>query len=138
MDRRQHRLELVLISPKSFYPVPSSESSPMSNGGFVPPSPSPPPPFQQQQQQQPPPAGPVRFQVVASVNSFNWVSVNDTLTFLRSEDPSEVRFVWSSEESGFRHLCLVTSNISGLVDDPAAVSEDPVAEVEGEFGIFSL
>jgi hypothetical protein len=40
--------------------------------------------------------------------------VNDLLYFFPTNDNSEMRFVWASEETGFRHLYLITAQVSGL------------------------
>ena len=42
-----------------------------------------------------------------------WINVNDLLYFLPSDDPSEVKFLWGSEETKFMHLYLITSSIAG-------------------------
>ena len=40
------------------------------------------------------------------------LQVHDILHFLPCDQPSQVRFIWSSEKSGFRHLYLVTARLS--------------------------
>lgn len=45
---------------------------------------------------------------------FLWLQVNELLYFFPTNDDSEVRFIWGSEETGFRHLYLVTAYVSGL------------------------
>uniref|UniRef100_A0A1Q3F6C2 Putative dipeptidyl-peptidase n=1 Tax=Culex tarsalis TaxID=7177 RepID=A0A1Q3F6C2_CULTA len=49
-------------------------------------------------------------QVIYSETSPNWVNVNDILHFLELTD-NGVTFLWASEETGFRHLYLVTSSL---------------------------
>lgn len=50
------------------------------------------------------------FQVIYKQTSTNWVNVNDLLTFLEITDTT-VTFIWASEDSGFRHLYLITSSL---------------------------
>lgn len=50
-------------------------------------------------------------QVIYSETSPNWVNVNDILHFLELTD-NGVTFLWASEETGFRHLYLVTSSLA--------------------------
>ena len=52
-------------------------------------------------------------QVLYSESSSIWINVDDLLYFLPSEDPMEVKFIWGSEETKFRHLYLVTSTLTG-------------------------
>ncbi len=75
---------------------------------------------------------PLRFQVVTSVTSQTWVSVNDALVFLSSDDPAVVRFVWASEESGFRHLYLVSAAVGGGMANGTEGDDDSVLEVESK------
>ncbi|XP_058824779.1 dipeptidyl peptidase 9 [Topomyia yanbarensis] len=50
-------------------------------------------------------------QVIYSETSSSWVNVHDVLHFLEiTED--RVVFLWASEETGFRHLYLVTSSLA--------------------------
>lgn len=49
-------------------------------------------------------------QVIFSQCSSAWVNINDLLTFVDYND-HEVTFIWGSEESGFRHLYLITSSL---------------------------
>lgn len=49
-------------------------------------------------------------QVLFAQTSPTWINVNDALQFLEMTD-SHVTFIWASEETGFRHLYLVTSAI---------------------------
>ncbi len=117
MDRRQKKLQLVLISPDSFAAAPAAGGDWSANG--------------MQDDSSPPSSNDdcqVKFQVIASTTSENWVSVNDTLTFLRSDDPgSTVRFLWSNEDTGYRHLYLLTSHLGGLAEGEGG---DRATEVE--------
>lgn len=60
-------------------------------------------------------------QVIYSQESRVWINVHDLLFFLPSSEPNEVRFIWASEDSGYRHLYLVNSQImhysNGLAED---------------------
>jgi len=42
--------------------------------------------------------------------------VNDLLYFFPTSENGELRFVWASEERGFRHLYLITAQVSGLTN----------------------
>lgn len=42
-----------------------------------------------------------------------WINVHDVLIFLRPESPQELRLLWASEESGFRHLYLLQLRADG-------------------------
>lgn len=93
MDRKQQRLELVLLSIDNFCePSPNVYNS---ENHFTPSSAS--------------------VQVIYSEQSSIWINVNDLLYFLPSDDPTEVKFLWGSEESDFRHLYLITSSIAGKI-----------------------
>ncbi|CAG9860999.1 unnamed protein product [Phyllotreta striolata] len=88
LDRRQQRLELVLLSLSNFTEVlPLYDDSTIihHNSPIV--------------------------QVIYSQESNIWVNVNDLLHFLTSSDNNEVQFIWASEESGFRHLYLISAQI---------------------------
>ncbi|XP_061504968.1 dipeptidyl peptidase 9 [Anopheles gambiae] len=50
-------------------------------------------------------------QVIYTETSSSWVNVHDVLQFVELSE-QEVTFLWASEESGFRHLYLVTSSLS--------------------------
>jgi dipeptidyl-peptidase 9 len=51
-------------------------------------------------------------QVIYSQESRIWVNVHDLLCFLPSNDHNnEVQFIWASEDTGYRHLYLITSQI---------------------------
>jgi hypothetical protein len=45
------------------------------------------------------------------------VNVTDILEFFPSDDSNRVRFIWASEESGWRHLYLVTAQICTAAQD---------------------
>lgn len=93
LDRKQQRLELVLLSIDNFCEPPPNVYN--SENHFTPSSAS--------------------VQVIYSEQSSIWINVNDLLYFLPSDDPTEVKFIWGSEESDFRHLYLITSSIAGKI-----------------------
>lgn len=49
-------------------------------------------------------------QVIYSERSNQWINLHDVLYFLEITDEF-VQFIWSSEESGFRHLYLITASL---------------------------
>lgn len=88
MDRRQQRLELVLLSLSNFTEViPIYEDS----GNIL--------------------IGSPIVQVLCSQDSSVWVHVHDLLYFLPSPNEHEVQFIWASQDTGYRHLYLVTAQI---------------------------
>ena len=96
LDRSQQRLELVLIPESQFErsslpKIGSSlaETNGPSNGEL---------------------SRPV--QVITSEASEWWVSVHDILKFLPHSEPGQVRFLWASEETGYRHLYLVVASVT--------------------------
>ncbi|XP_015598868.1 dipeptidyl peptidase 9 isoform X2 [Cephus cinctus] len=99
LDRKQQRLELVLLSVDNFCEPPPNVYN--SENHFT--------------------LSSASVQVIYSEQSSIWINVNDLLYFLPSDDPTEVKFIWGSEESEFRHLYLITSSIAGLsngVEEP--------------------
>ena len=58
--------------------------------------------------------------MITSEQSEWWVSVHDILLFLPHTDPGQVRFLWASEDTGYRHLYLITASISSSVSSGAA------------------
>lgn len=88
LDRKQQKLELVLLSVDNFSEPPTSVYNTKSSSASV--------------------------QVLYTEQSTVWVNVNDLLYFLPSDEPTEVKFLWGSEESEFRHLYLITSSITGI------------------------
>ncbi|GLH11264.1 AGAP003138-PA-like protein [Gryllus bimaculatus] len=93
LDRRQQRLELVLLSLDNFTEPPPNVYNVENN--LNPPTPA--------------------VQVLYTQHSDIWINVNDLLYFFPSgNEPGEVRFIWASEETGFRHLYLITAHVSGM------------------------
>jgi len=90
LDRSQQRLELVIIPKNQFIRCPFSKLG-ESNGG--------------------PRETSLQVQVITGEQSDSWVNVHDILRFLPHNDPNQVKFLWASEETGFRHLYLVIASI---------------------------
>ena len=53
--------------------------------------------------------------MITSEQSEWWVSVHDILKFLPHTEPNQIKFLWASEETGYRHLYLVTAAVSSGV-----------------------
>ncbi|XP_018580319.1 dipeptidyl peptidase 9 [Anoplophora glabripennis] len=100
LDRRQQRLEVVLLSLSNFTEVLPmyDDSSSLHLGSPI-------------------------VQVIYSQKSNIWVNVHDLLYFLPSSDNNEVQFIWASEDSGFRHLYLITSQIMPYMNGITESSE---------------
>lgn len=77
LDRRQQHLQLVLLPRVCF----QGDDEPCRPG------------------QEP--------QVIWEEKSHVWINVHDILHFLSTEEPQTLRFLWASEESGFRHLYVI-------------------------------
>ncbi|CAK9800355.1 Dipeptidyl peptidase 9 [Anthophora quadrimaculata] len=107
LDRKQQKLELGLLSVDNFSEPPPNVYN--SENHFTPPSAS--------------------VQVIYSERSSIWINVNDLLYFLPSDDPTEVKFLWGSEESNYRHLYLITSSIAGLNNEV----EEPLDKMDSIF-----
>jgi hypothetical protein len=92
LDRRQQHLELVLIPFESFVPSGSlTNGHGLGLGGVT-------------------GAGSSMvcpYRVIYSCMSDTWVNVTNMLKFLPTEEPDHIKFIWASEDTGFRHLNLV-------------------------------
>ncbi|XP_065157715.1 dipeptidyl peptidase 9-like [Atheta coriaria] len=88
LDRRQKHLELVLLSLSNF-----TEVLPMYDEGTN------------------SDIGNPMVQVIYAEESCAWVNVHDLLVFLPGASDNQVQFIWASEETGFRHLYLVTAQL---------------------------
>lgn len=100
LDRRQQRLELVLLSLSNFTEVlPIYDDSCSIHLG-----------------------SPI-VQVICSQESSAWINVNDLLYFLPSSNSNEVQFIWASEDTGFRHLNLITSQVLPYMNGVTETSE---------------
>ncbi|KAK7570778.1 hypothetical protein V9T40_010145 [Parthenolecanium corni] len=87
LDRRQQRLEIVLLSVENFT--------------------EPPPNIYYLESHLPPASPPAH--VIYSQTSDVWINVHDMLHIFPISENGEVTFIWASEETGFRHLYLITS-----------------------------
>ncbi|XP_054718484.1 LOW QUALITY PROTEIN: dipeptidyl peptidase 9-like [Uloborus diversus] len=47
-------------------------------------------------------------QVIYEEKSNVWINVHDILYFFSQDNPGEITFLWASEETGYRHLYIVT------------------------------
>lgn len=114
LDRKQQHLELVLISVEYFVEVSTPAVSPAS----FPPSPqspsSPSIPLS-------PAANHVNYvksrplvHTLCSQDSDLWINVNNLLYFFPKTDSSEVKFICVNEDTGFRHLYLLTVPLAGV------------------------
>ena len=56
-------------------------------------------------------------QVIYSGTSNTWITITDILKFLPSEDPNVIKFIWASEDTGWRHLYLITAQIGNPTND---------------------
>ncbi|XP_044012842.1 dipeptidyl peptidase 9 isoform X3 [Aphidius gifuensis] len=95
LDRKQQRIELVLISVDNFCEPPPNIYN--SDNNYTPSASS--------------------VQVIYSEQSTVWINVNDLLYFLPSDDSKKIKFLWGSEETKYMHLYLITSSIAGLNND---------------------
>ncbi|XP_055857194.1 dipeptidyl peptidase 9 [Episyrphus balteatus] len=99
MDRKQQRLDLVLIPLDNFCETYSSTaSSPSGSADHS---------WKSSYSRSISP-----LQILYSQQTDTWINVHDLLYFLEITDTT-VTFLWASEETGFRHLYLITSSISG-------------------------
>lgn len=98
LDRQQQHLELILIPVENFccepYTSPSSPESASEKHMWkcILSKPSKP------------------IQVIYTERSNHWINLHDLLYFLESTAES-VTFIWSSEETGYRHLYLITASL---------------------------
>lgn len=99
LDRQQQHLELILIPVENFCcePYNSNPSSPESVSEkhmwkCILNKPSKP------------------IQVVYTERTNHWINLHDLLHFLEITD-QYVQFIWSSEETGYRHLYLITASL---------------------------
>jgi len=93
LDRSQQRLEMILIPESQFV----RSSLPKLGSGI--------------EKNGPEHTEVSPIQVIMSEQSEWWVSVHDILKFLPHPDPTQLKFLWASEETGYRHLYLVIASI---------------------------
>ncbi|XP_042218680.1 dipeptidyl peptidase 8-like [Homarus americanus] len=104
LDRRQQRLELILLSLSSFTgqkspATPSAPSSPLLSP-----------------------------HVIVSQHSNTWIDVHNLLYWWTSHaDPSQRMLIWASEETGHRHLYLLLCQLS----PPSSTEDQPSHEDQG-------
>ncbi|XP_023345697.1 dipeptidyl peptidase 9 [Eurytemora carolleeae] len=93
LDRCQQRLELIIIPKNQFVRCTYSNIELQSqNGSDI------------SKERAP-------VQVITVEQSDTWVNVNDILLFLPHSHPHQLKFIWASEETGYRHLYLVVVSI---------------------------
>lgn len=98
LDRKQQRLDVMLIPLDNFCESYSSQvSTPTDSLG-------------DHSWRSPYNRTITPLQVIYTEQSESWINVHDMLYFLELSDIS-VTYVWASEETGFRHLYLVTSSL---------------------------
>lgn len=85
LDRQQCHLQLILI-PLSYF-VPPDHMVDVTNNHIT--------------------SHPA-MQVIYEETSKVWINVHDVLHFFQQEHEDELTFLWASEETGFRHLYLIT------------------------------
>ncbi|GAB6019355.1 hypothetical protein CHUAL_000944 [Chamberlinius hualienensis] len=84
LDRRQVHMEVILIPITEF--VCGNDTRPSSS---------------------------IPIMVLAQeVNEENWINVHGILYFLSSSKPNTLSFIWANEETGFRHLHLITVELN--------------------------
>nr|CAD7590220.1 unnamed protein product [Timema genevievae] len=115
LDRRQQRLELVLLSVDNFTEPPPNVYKLDTNLN---------------------PTTPVGqlIQVIYTQTCDIWINVNDLLYFFppasgTGECKGEVKFLWASEETGYRHLYLITAHVPGVANGVGADSPDNLESV---------
>lgn len=99
LNRQQNRLDLVVIPLDNFCEVCSDSETSTPNTVA---------PDHSWQSTLGKTTSPI--QVLYSQTSGTWLNVNDLLHFVEVTD-THVTFIWASEETGFRHLYLITSSL---------------------------
>lgn len=111
LNRRQQRLELVLVPLGNFVeahgPDYSGESPSADQTG------------NHQHSGSWQPSAPL--QVICSQRSKKWVNVHNVLEFIELSDTA-VTFLWAAEDTGYRHLYLITASLTIPVASVAAAS----------------
>ncbi|ALC47034.1 CG3744 [Drosophila busckii] len=117
LDRKQQRLDVMLIPLDNFCESYSSEvSSPTDSIG-------------DHSWRSPYNRTITPLQVIFTEQTKSWINVHDMLYFLELNDLS-VTFLWASEETGFRHLYLVTSSFMLTSANGCPTSPTAAAAVE--------
>lgn len=105
LDRRQKRLELVVIRVESFVEPPPNVYSRLSEANLDDP-------------------GSPLVHVVARQTSDVWINVSDLLYIMPVMDDGKMNFIWANEETGFRHLYLYTAHLSSISNGIDATFDD--------------
>lgn len=124
LNRQQNRLDLILIPLDNFCDVCSNQSirtAATTNGTIIDHS------WQSSITKKLSP-----IQVIWSQTSITWINIHDLFAFIEMTETS-ITFIWASEETGFRHLYLITSQFqyptvnssNGLHDEGLAVFSVP-------------
>lgn len=135
LNRQQNRLELIVIPLDNFCDVCSNStvasSSSASESSIVEHS------WQSSLAKEISP-----IQVICSQTSSTWINVHDLLEFIEITN-THITFVWASEETGFRHLYLVTAMLENAIEvqpngtrsnalQPRIISKVPLTSGEWE------
>uniref|UniRef100_T1J0E1 Dipeptidyl peptidase 9 n=1 Tax=Strigamia maritima TaxID=126957 RepID=T1J0E1_STRMM len=89
LNRRQKHLQLVLLPFTSFTPVDSVFELPSNHVDMR-----------------------LPVNVLLAEDSEAWINVHDILHFFPQVDENLVSFIWASERTGFRHLYLITCDLT--------------------------
>jgi hypothetical protein len=54
-----------------------------------------------------------------------WINVHDIISFLPCDDPNLIMFLWASEETGYRHLYLIKSELRPAMESSWPGSRHP-------------
>nr|XP_022310084.1 dipeptidyl peptidase 9-like [Crassostrea virginica] len=122
LDRPQKRLSVVLIPFDFFVPIRNSHPTSSSSSSYE---------EEEAMEEEedffkktsPP------LSVIYEESSDIWVNTHDILYFLPHSDASEVKFLWASEKSGFRHLYCVVSKLESC--DKKLCAMDLLEENQG-------
>ncbi|XP_014248526.1 dipeptidyl peptidase 9 isoform X1 [Cimex lectularius] len=94
LDRRQKKLELIVISLENFVEPPPNifklnetvdETNPLVH-------------------------------IIARQVSDIWINVSDLLYILPETEPGQIKVIWAMEETGYRHLYLISSSLSNITN----------------------
>lgn len=108
LNRQQNRLDLIVIPLDNFCDVSSSSNISSSSSNSADATSSNGAPIIEHSWQSTLSKRITPIQVIWSQVASTWINVNDILEFIEMTD-TQVTFIWASEETGFRHLYLVTS-----------------------------
>lgn len=108
LNRQQNRLDLIVIPLDNFCDVSSSSNISSSSSNSADATSSNGAPIIEHSWQSTLSKRITPIQVIWSQVANTWINVNDILEFIEMTD-TQVTFIWASEETGFRHLYLVTS-----------------------------